>query len=152
MLGRSLWTLSLLTAALAVSSAAGKSPFRAISCRPVPRWRAGLERSWMVAVPIQGDERVTLVSMNNDLVFASTNKANFHTYDAETGRLLWSANLGSQNARATPASVNSFGVYVTNLNMLYALDRRLGGRSGNTTCISCRRVPRPATMNMSTSG
>ncbi len=80
----------------------------------------------MVAVPIQGDERVTLVSMNNDLVFASTNKANFHTYDAETGRLLWSANLGVQNARPRPASVNSFAVFVTNLNMLYALDRHTG--------------------------
>ena len=57
---------------------------------------------------------------------ASTSKANFHTYDAETGRLLWSANLGNQSARPRPASVNKFAVFVTNLNMLYALDRRTG--------------------------
>ena len=43
---------------------------------------------------------------------------------AETGRLLWTTRLGMQTAHARPASVNSFAVFVTSLNMLYALDRR----------------------------
>ena len=40
-------------------------------------------------------------------------------WDAETGRLLWSANLGRQSATARPASLNSRLVFVTNANELF---------------------------------
>jgi len=88
--------------------------------------RLGLERQWMAVVPVVGDERVISVSMSDNLIFAQTNKAFFHTLDAETGQLLWTAKLGTQTAKAQGASVNSFAVFVTNLNTLYALDRKTG--------------------------
>ena len=88
--------------------------------------RLGMERQWMAVVPLYHDERLMSITMAEDMVFAQTNKANFHVIQAETGQLLWSTNLGSQSARARGASVNSFGVFVTNMNSLYALDRRSG--------------------------
>ncbi len=88
--------------------------------------RLGLERQWMAVIPVVGDERVLSVSMSDNLIFVQTNKAYFHTMDAETGQVLWTARLGSQTAKAQGASVNSFGVFVTNLNTLFALDRKTG--------------------------
>jgi len=88
--------------------------------------RLGLERQWMGVVPLVNDERLTSVSMAEDLIFAQTNKANFHAFNAESGKLLWSARLGIQTARARPASVNSFAVFLTNMSVLYALDRNTG--------------------------
>ena len=60
------------------------------------------------------------------MAFAQTNMANFHAFDSESGRLLWSANLGQQTGDAQPASVNSYAVFVTNGNILYSLDRNTG--------------------------
>ena len=88
--------------------------------------RVGLERQWMAVIPVIGDERVLSISMSDNLFFAQTNKGHFHTFDAETGQLLWTARLGSQSARPRGASVNSFAVFVTNMNTLYALDRKTG--------------------------
>src|SRR4051794_40366412 len=59
--------------------------------------RLGLERNWMAVVPIDGTERLLAISMAQDLIFAQTNMANFSTYDAESGRLLWSLHLGHES-------------------------------------------------------
>ncbi|GAC1475014.1 MAG: hypothetical protein NVSMB9_26540 [Isosphaeraceae bacterium] len=88
--------------------------------------RVGLERQWMGVVPLVNEERLLSISLSEDMIFAQTNKANFHVYQAETGQLLWTARLGTQMASAQTASVNSFAVFVTNLNTLFALDRRTG--------------------------
>ncbi|MGE3819225.1 MAG: PQQ-binding-like beta-propeller repeat protein [Isosphaeraceae bacterium] len=88
--------------------------------------RLGLERHWMGAVPLTGPERVMGLSMGNGLVFAQTNSGYLHAFDAESGALLWSSKLGQPAARARPVSANSFAVFVTSLNKLYALDRRTG--------------------------
>ena len=88
--------------------------------------RLGLERQWMAVIPVVGDERVIAISMSDNLIFAQTNKAYFHTLDAETGQLLWTVRLGSKTARARGASVNSFAVFVTNMNTLFAIDRKTG--------------------------
>ena len=88
--------------------------------------RLGLERQWIAVVPLVNEERVLSVSMSDGLFFAQTNRANFHVYNAETGEHLWSAKIGIQTARPRPASVNSFAVYVANMNKLYSLDRKTG--------------------------
>jgi outer membrane protein assembly factor BamB len=88
--------------------------------------RLGLEKQWLAVIPVVGDERVVSLSMADDLVFVQTNKAYFHVLNAESGQLLWTARLGTQTAKARPASVNSFAVFVTNLNTLHALDRKTG--------------------------
>ncbi|MHC5543133.1 outer membrane protein assembly factor BamB family protein, partial [Singulisphaera rosea] len=88
--------------------------------------RVGLEQDWMAAIPLVGTERLAEVSIADTLLFAQTNHANFYTYDAETGRLLWSATLGKRTGDVYPASANSRLVFVTNSNSLFALDRQTG--------------------------
>jgi outer membrane protein assembly factor BamB len=88
--------------------------------------RLGLERHWMGFVPLEGAERVLAISIADTLFFAQTNKANFHVYDAESGRELWMANLGSETGAAVPASVNSRLVFASSGTELFALDRQTG--------------------------
>jgi outer membrane protein assembly factor BamB len=88
--------------------------------------RLGLERHWMAVIPLVNEERVLSINLADDLLFAQTSQANFHVFQAESGQHLWSTKLGIHSAHARPASVNSFAVFVTNLNRLFALDRRTG--------------------------
>ncbi len=89
--------------------------------------RLGLQRAWFAAIPLGTPrERVIVVSMAEDMIFAQTNAGNFFVFDAETGRFRWSANLGPATLEAHRASVNSFGVFVANGYTLLALDRRSG--------------------------
>lgn len=88
--------------------------------------RIGLERHWVGVVPLSGVERLIEISIADNLLFAQTNQANFSVYNAESGQLLWSMNLGAKTGDAQPASANSFAVFVTNSNRLFALDRQTG--------------------------
>ncbi len=88
--------------------------------------RVNLDIQWNGVVPLNGAEKVTEMSVDAGILFIQTNFANFYAYDAENGRYLWAAHLGRSATNAEPASVNSFGVYVTNSNKLIALDRRTG--------------------------
>jgi outer membrane protein assembly factor BamB len=88
--------------------------------------RIGLERHWFAVVPLTGDEQVLGISLSDSILFARTSKGYIHTYDVESGRPIWSVRLGDVTSRFTPASVNTFAVFVANLNRLFALDRRTG--------------------------
>ncbi len=89
--------------------------------------RLGLERNWYNVIPLAGGaEQVAEISIDLDMVFAQTNQANFHAFDSESGRHLWTANLGVHSVDAHPASANATTVFVTNSNMLFAIDRKTG--------------------------
>jgi outer membrane protein assembly factor BamB len=88
--------------------------------------RLGLERGWYTAVPVAGTEQILRISMAENLVFAQTSQAMLHAYDAETGRLLWSASLGRPTGESQPIAVNSTGVFVTNAQHLLGLERTTG--------------------------
>ena len=91
--------------------------------------RLGLERHWFNVVPLAGHgEKVLELSIGDDLVFVQTNHANFHVFDGESGRRIWSANLGNFSVDAQPSSANATTVFVTNSNIVYALDDRADGR------------------------
>jgi outer membrane protein assembly factor BamB len=119
--------LAWVLAILAATSASAQIP---ISRDLVPKRsamaRLGLEQNWMALVPIVGSERLTSISLAENLLFAQTNQANFYAFDAESGRMLWTANLGHETGSAQPASVNSRLVFVTNSNNLFALERHTG--------------------------
>ena len=88
--------------------------------------RVNLDLQFHTVVPLQGAEKLVELSIDDGLLFAQTNQANFYAYDAETGRYLWGAHFGDVTTGAQPASVNSYAVYVTNSNELFALDRKTG--------------------------
>ena len=88
--------------------------------------RLGLERQWFGVVPLTETERVLKISLAEGLLFAQTNNAMLLAYDAESGRLLWSMQLGERTGFARGVAANSFAVFVTNANNLYCLDKRTG--------------------------
>jgi outer membrane protein assembly factor BamB len=89
--------------------------------------RLGLERHWYGVVPLGGTgEKVLELSVDENLVFVQTNQGNFHVLDSESGRLLWSQNLGRNAVDVQAASSNATAVFVTNSNVLYACDRASG--------------------------
>jgi outer membrane protein assembly factor BamB len=88
--------------------------------------RLGLERQWYGVVPLGETERLLRISLAEGLVFAQTDYAMLHTFDAETGRLLWSSQLGERTGFARGVAANSYGIYVTNANIFFALDKNTG--------------------------
>jgi outer membrane protein assembly factor BamB len=88
--------------------------------------RVGLERHWFGVIPLVETERLLKISLGGDLLFAQTSYAMLHTYDAETGRPLWSAQLGERTGFARGVASNSFAVFVSNADKFYALDKSTG--------------------------
>ena len=88
--------------------------------------RIGLERGWYAGMPLGAGERIIEISTSDGLFFAQSNLGGFHVLDAETGRKLWSINLGVRSYDAFPASASKNTVYVTNSNYLHAIDRKTG--------------------------
>src|SRR5262249_30410728 len=68
--------------------------------------RVGLERDWFAVIPLVESERLLKISTSGDLIFAQTSYAMPHTYDAETGRPLWSAQLGERTGFARGVASN----------------------------------------------
>lgn len=119
--------LACLALTMAIGTARAQVPY---GTGAVPSRRAlarvNLDLQWNGVVPLNGPEKLSEISIDDGLLFAQTNLANFYVYDAESGRALWSAHLGRVTTRSQPASVNSTTVFVTNSNRLYALDRKTG--------------------------
>ena len=90
--------------------------------------RLGLERQWFGVIPLVETERLMKITLAGDLMFAQTDYAIVHAFDAESGRLLWSAQLGERTGFARGVTANSFAVYLTNANYLHALDKKTGRR------------------------
>ena len=112
---------------IAGSSARAQSPFpRNLVPSRTSLERLGLERQWFVVVPLVETERLLRISRTDTLLFAQTSYAKLHAYDAETGRRLWTAQLGERTGFARGATANSWAVFVTNANTLYSLDRATG--------------------------
>ncbi len=95
--------------------------------------RLGLERQWFGVVPLVETERLLNISIagkvnpdDRSLLFAQTSYAMVHAFDAETGQLLWSAQLGERTGFARGVAANSFEVFVTNADTLFALDKKTG--------------------------
>lgn len=88
---------------------------------------SGIERRFTFTTPFpSAPEADTPFAILDTLVFAQTNAGNFHAFEGETGQLLWTAKLGGPMTRAFPASVNSRAVFVTNTDVLIAIDRTSG--------------------------
>jgi outer membrane protein assembly factor BamB len=88
--------------------------------------RLGLERQWFGVVPLTETERLLKISLAGEMLFAQTNNAMLLAYDAESGRLLWSMQLGERTGFARGVAANSYAVFVTNANILFCLDKGTG--------------------------
>ncbi|MDX2037581.1 MAG: PQQ-binding-like beta-propeller repeat protein [Isosphaeraceae bacterium] len=93
---------------------------------PTALAKVGLLRHWFAMIPLSGTERVSEVSVDGQYLYAQTNQGNFHVLEAETGRWLWSASLGRMTPKGLGASSNSFAVYVSNVNEVFAFAKANG--------------------------
>jgi outer membrane protein assembly factor BamB len=119
--------VGVLLTIVAGSSARAQMPFpRDLIPTRTSLERLGLERQWYNVVPLNATERLLGISRTSDLLFAQTSYARLHTYDADSGRHLWTAELGEHAFFARGVAANSFAVYVTIANFLFALDRGTG--------------------------
>jgi outer membrane protein assembly factor BamB len=112
---------------MAAGSATAQMPFpaRLIPNRPALE-RLGLERHWFGIIPLVETERLLRITISGDLLFAQTSYAMLHTFDAESGRLLWSAQLGDRTGFARGVASNSFAVFVSNADSFFSLDKKTG--------------------------
>jgi len=119
------WALALL--ALGGPSVQAQTPFaRDLIPSRTSLARVGLERQWLAVVPLNDTERLLRISRSTDLLFAQTNHGTVHTYDAQSGKLLWSSNLGHNTPFAHPVSSNSYAVFGSSSDLLIAMDRKTG--------------------------
>jgi outer membrane protein assembly factor BamB len=105
--------------------------------------RLGLEKQWVAVIPLNDTERLLRISRSSHLFFAQTNQGALHVFDVETGRFLWTAQLGGHTPFARAVSANSFAVFGTSADVLIALDRRTGRelwRSRLGTIPSCGTI------------
>jgi outer membrane protein assembly factor BamB len=88
--------------------------------------RLGLERHWFAVIPLVETERLMKITLAGDMMFAQTDYAFTHAFDAESGKLLWSAQLGERTGFARGVAANSYAVFVSNANYFHALDKKTG--------------------------
>jgi outer membrane protein assembly factor BamB len=119
--------IGVVLSIIAGSSARAQSPFPAnlIPSRTALE-RLGLERQWFVVVPLVETERLLRISRTDRMLFAQTTYAKLHAYDAETGRRLWTAELGERTGFARGVAANTWAVFATNANTLFSIDRGSG--------------------------
>ncbi len=120
--------LTVLLLGMAASSGQAQMSFRRglLPSRPSLD-QLGLTQNWWNVVPLgHPTERVLRISMADTMLFAQTNRAVLHAFDAESGRYLWTSNLGPVSAVAYPVAVNSDCVLVTSERTLHCLDRATG--------------------------
>jgi outer membrane protein assembly factor BamB len=119
------WALALVSLAGSAVRAQNPFPKDLIPGRTV-LGRLGLERQWLAVVPLYENERLIRISRSEELFFAQTSSGSIHTFDVNSGKHLWSANLGGSTPYPIALASNSYAVFGTVANFLVALDRKSG--------------------------
>ena len=86
--------------------------------------RYGLVRRWYGYAPVDGvREKVQSIMVVGDQVHLQTNASRIHVMHAESGKLLWSAQLGRPIPGQFGSAINSKSVFAIHGTSLYRLDR-----------------------------
>jgi outer membrane protein assembly factor BamB len=89
--------------------------------------RHGLVRRWYGLAPIDGvREKVQSVMVVGDQVHVQTNQSRIHVMHGESGKLLWTAQLGRPGTGQVGSAANSNSVFVVSGTHLYRLNRDTG--------------------------
>jgi outer membrane protein assembly factor BamB len=119
--------LSVLTVlAVFVQSA----PAQPIDVPLVPRASAeqvGLTRAWYGQVPLDpARASIKHIRLQSGLLLAVTTDGMLHVFDAETGQLQWSFQVGSRVRDTLSATASATHVAVANISKVFVLDRATG--------------------------
>ena len=89
--------------------------------------QSGLTRPWFGQVEIdRGRTRISNLALCEGVLYAQTNSAMVHAIDAETGKTLWSQQVGKSNHPSPPLEARGDLVAVVNGSRLYVLNRANG--------------------------
>ena len=145
---------SALSAALIAMLVSGGASTAAAQGGPVGAQRDarqhGLKRAWFTQVQLdRGRSRVAGVTLDGNALFIQTTAGALHAIDSETGRTLWTAQVGSpRHPSLVPAandkwvaSINGSRLYVFDRNTGAAIwDRSLGGSPGAGPGVTATKV------------
>ena len=121
--------LSLLTALSVASSAQAQSVARGGSPLLSERVlnRNGLTRAWWSHATINSKrDRLSNALVDETHLFLQTTRGVVTAFDADTGKLLWSRQVGASDRAIFPASANDELLFVINGLQLFALNKNTG--------------------------
>lgn len=112
---------SVSTASAQYTSVAGALP----STRTLDRF--GLERAWWNQATLNtARERIRHLVADEEVVIAQSTGGIATAFDAETGKRLWSVQIGRRDDPSYPAATNERLVLITASQFLYAFDKLTG--------------------------
>ena len=86
--------------------------------------RHGLVRAWWGQASLDpGRSRVAYITLDEDILVVQSTGGSVTGFNSETGRRLWSVQLGSEDAPSKPAVANSDLVFVAAGRTLFCLDK-----------------------------
>ena len=122
MAGRFLVFSAALTIALYTSSPLGAAYSELIPETTLAQ--SGMTRPWFGQVEIdRGRTRISNLALCEGVLYAQTNAAMVHAIDAETGKTLWSQQVGKPSHPSMPLEARGDLVAVVNGSRLYVLNR-----------------------------
>jgi outer membrane protein assembly factor BamB len=145
---------AVVTAAIALVFLAAARSALAVEASEllVPQFTAeqhGLTRAWFFQVPaIGGRSHLTHVVQDDGMLFAQTSTAMLYAIDAETGRLVWSQQVGQPNQPSLRPAAN--GRAVAGLSDNAAIDKLLEKTDSSDRAMSQRHDKVVAVVNGST--
>lgn len=121
-------TWALIVSAFAATTVQAQLPYTSDQI-PTRRSlaRIGLDLQWVTTVPLGSKgEQIQLINHDKEYLFAQTGQGSLHTYNAETGRKLWSIHLGDMTGREVAVGANSKSIFAANFETLFGLDKATG--------------------------
>ena len=117
------------TALLLTVAAFGQDRYRSLLPTDEAVGRHGLVRKWYAFAPVDGvREKIERAAVVGTQVHLQTNASRVHVLDGESGKLLWSAQMGVPVPGQYGSAINSKSVYVINGSRLYRLNREDGSQ------------------------
>jgi outer membrane protein assembly factor BamB len=150
-----------LVAAALIAAGCACSPVCAMQNELIPETTAarhGLARPWFAQVELdQARGRLASVVLYEGVLYAQTNTANVHAIDAETGKTLWSKQIGMPNHPSMPPDAKGDMLAVVNGSRLFVVNRFNGSllyekeirdAPGNGPALSSKRAYVPSVGGM----
>ena len=89
--------------------------------------RLGLERAWFAQVRVDpARHQVVHWLLDNNQLFALTSSGTIQSIDSETGKTLWTTEVGDGNSPAVGVAVNAEYVALLDAGRIYLMDRKDG--------------------------
>ncbi len=123
-------SLILGIAATYLFALTGNAAAEPIAAQLIPRTEAarhGLQRTWFTQIELQNQQaKIVDLKLDDGVLFVQSSWATTQAIDANTGKVLWVAELGDRRHPSMPIGVSATRVAVINATTVYVLNRKTG--------------------------